>query len=103
MQVNKSNTLCQPKTKLILQVADAFIPSTGAYFFQRSAVTFDFVFQYYSTGVIHRPPEICTAQFLSELEFWRLPQKQVGSCCAEDLPREVSEEKEEEKVMSAST
>uniref|UniRef100_A0A0N5ALN7 BTB domain-containing protein n=1 Tax=Syphacia muris TaxID=451379 RepID=A0A0N5ALN7_9BILA len=81
-----------------VKVADAFISNTGAYFFQRSPVTFDLVFQYYSTGVIHRPPEICTAQFLSEIEFWRLPQKRVGSCCADVLPRETPEEKEEEKV-----
>ncbi|VDN60785.1 unnamed protein product [Dracunculus medinensis] len=84
--------------KARLKVADAYISNEDSYFFQRSASAFDAVFQYYATGVIHRPPEICPAAFLAELEFWRISYKYVGSCCADIVPREKSEEKEEEKV-----
>ncbi|KAK0408271.1 hypothetical protein QR680_003865 [Steinernema hermaphroditum] len=81
-----------------LKVADAYLKHEDAYFFQRSANVFDAVFQYYATGVIHRPPEICPAQFLAELEFWRIPLQHVGSCCADIVPREKTDEKEEERV-----
>ena len=57
------------------------------------------VFQYYATGVIHRPSEVCPASFLSELDFWRISHQHVGSCCADIVPREKQEEKEEEQVM----
>lgn len=80
------------------QVADAYIASEDSYYFQRSPYAFDAIFQYYATGVIHRPPEICPAAFLSELDFWRISHQHVGSCCADILPRDKSEEKEEEKV-----
>ncbi|MCP9264540.1 hypothetical protein DINM_022649 [Dirofilaria immitis] len=53
-----------------LKVADAYIVSEDAYYFQRSPFAFDAIFQYYATGVVHRPPEICPVAFLAELEFW---------------------------------
>uniref|UniRef100_A0AC35FN17 Uncharacterized protein n=1 Tax=Panagrolaimus sp. PS1159 TaxID=55785 RepID=A0AC35FN17_9BILA len=81
-----------------LKVADAYFTDDDSYFFQRSPHTFDCVFQYYATGVIHRPPEICPAAFLSELEFWRIPLTNVGSCCAEIVPKERPAEKEDERV-----
>uniref|UniRef100_A0A914Y9J3 Uncharacterized protein n=1 Tax=Panagrolaimus superbus TaxID=310955 RepID=A0A914Y9J3_9BILA len=81
-----------------LKVADAYFTDDDSYFFQRSPHTFDCVFQYYATGVIHRPPEICPAAFLSELEFWRIPLTNVGSCCAEIVPKERPPEKEDERV-----
>ncbi|KJH43326.1 K+ channel tetramerization domain protein [Dictyocaulus viviparus] len=81
-----------------LKVADAYLPSEDSYFFQRSPVTFEAIFQYYATGVIHRPAEICPAAFLNELDFWRISHKHVGSCCADIVPIKKDEEKEEEKV-----
>ncbi|CAJ0561670.1 unnamed protein product, partial [Mesorhabditis spiculigera] len=81
-----------------LKIADAYMPGDDAYFFQRSPVAFEAIYQYYATGVIHRPSEVCPASFLSELDFWRISHQHVGSCCADIVPREKPEEKEEEKV-----
>jgi hypothetical protein len=80
------------------QVADAYLTDEDAYYFQRSPQAFDAIFQYYSTGVIHKPSEMCPAYFLSELEFWRIPLTNVGSCCSDVVPKPKEEEKEEEKV-----
>uniref|UniRef100_A0A0N4TMX7 Potassium voltage-gated channel subfamily B member 2 n=2 Tax=Brugia TaxID=6278 RepID=A0A0N4TMX7_BRUPA len=81
-----------------LKVADAYIAREDAYYFQRSPYAFDAVFQYYATGVVHRPPEICPAAFLAELEFWGISYRSIGSCCADIVARDRFEEKEEEKV-----
>ncbi|CAJ0950219.1 unnamed protein product, partial [Mesorhabditis belari] len=81
-----------------LKVADAYIASDDAYFFQRSPIAFEAIYQYYATGVVHRPSEVCPASFLSEMDFWRISHQHVGSCCADVVPREKVEEKEEEKV-----
>ncbi|CAI2354590.1 unnamed protein product [Caenorhabditis sp. 36 PRJEB53466] len=81
-----------------LKVADAYIASEDAYYFQRSPTSFEAIFQYYATGVVHRPSEICPASFLSELDFWRISHQHVGSCCADIIPQKREEEKEEEKV-----
>lgn len=79
-------------------MADAYIASADAYYFQRSPYAFDAVFQYYATGVVHRPPELCPAVFLSELDFWGISYRSIASCCADVLVRDRFEEKEEEKV-----
>ncbi|EFO27232.1 voltage-gated potassium channel [Loa loa] len=81
-----------------LKVADAYIASEDAYYFQRSPYAFDAVFQYYATGVVHRPPEICPTAFMSELEFWGISYRSIGSCCADVVARDRFEGKEEEKV-----
>ncbi|CAB3396935.1 unnamed protein product [Caenorhabditis bovis] len=81
-----------------LKVADAYIQSEDAYYFQRSPTSFEAVFQYYATGVVHRPSEVCPASFLGELDFWQISHQFVGSCCADIIPQKREEEKEEEKV-----
>ncbi|VDL63829.1 unnamed protein product [Nippostrongylus brasiliensis] len=81
-----------------LKVADAYLPAEDAYFFHRSPVAFEAIFQYYATGVVHRPSEVCPASFLTELDFWRISHQHVGSCCADVVPQKKEEEKEEEKV-----
>lgn len=46
------------KPSFLIQVADAYIASEDAYYFQRSPTAFEAVFQYYATGVVHRPSEV---------------------------------------------
>ncbi|VDN06566.1 unnamed protein product [Thelazia callipaeda] len=81
--------------KARLMIADAYIASEDAYYFQRSPSAFDPIFQYYATGVIHKPSEVCPAAFLSELEFWQISHQHIGSCCADIIPMERIEEEEE--------
>ncbi|KAI1719914.1 ion transport protein [Ditylenchus destructor] len=80
-----------------LKVADGYLPREDAYFFQRSPLAFDPIFQYYATGVVHRPPEMCPIALAAELEFWRISPQSIGSCCAEDiapLPKLILDEDE---------
>ncbi|KAI6221797.1 Potassium voltage-gated channel subfamily B member 2 [Aphelenchoides fujianensis] len=88
----------QLKHEARIKVADAYLSEENMYYFQRSPQAFEAVFQYYATGVVHRPPEVCPSAFLNELEFWRLPAGCVGSCCSEVVPKERTEEPAEEKI-----
>jgi hypothetical protein len=84
-----------------LKVADAYLDATGEYYLQRSSILFDAVFQFYATGVVHRPPEVCAAAFLAELDFWHIKTACIGSCCAEIVPRKKPEVKNDDKVDDA--
>ncbi|KAI6237151.1 Potassium voltage-gated channel subfamily B member 2 [Aphelenchoides besseyi] len=88
----------QLKHEARLKVADAYLSDENQYFFQRSPQAFEAIYQYYATGVVHRPSECCPSAFLSELEFWRIPSTCVGSCCSEIVPKEKSEEPQEERI-----
>lgn len=91
---------CLKKKWVPLKVADAYISSEDAYYFQRSPCAFDAIFQYYATRVIHRPPELCPAAFMSELEFWGISHQSIGSCCVDVVTRDRLDEREEEKVYN---
>ncbi|CAJ0568933.1 unnamed protein product, partial [Mesorhabditis spiculigera] len=60
-----------------LKIADAYMPGDDAYFFQRSPVAFEAIYQYYATGIIHRPSEIiaeppfCRARLLADIPSTR--------------------------------
>ncbi|PIO76039.1 K+ channel tetramerization domain protein [Teladorsagia circumcincta] len=45
------------------QVADAYVAAEDSYFFQRSPIAFEAIFQYYATGVVHRPSEVDDTTF----------------------------------------
>uniref|UniRef100_A0A915EN19 Uncharacterized protein n=1 Tax=Ditylenchus dipsaci TaxID=166011 RepID=A0A915EN19_9BILA len=51
-----------------LKVSDGYLSREAAYYFQRSPLAFEPVFQYYATGVIHRPAELCAQAMAAELE-----------------------------------
>lgn len=70
-----------------VKVADAYLHASDEYYFQRSPQMFDAIFQFYATGVVHRPPEACVAAFLGELDFWHINTSFIGSCCADIIHR----------------
>ncbi|KAF7634175.1 hypothetical protein Mgra_00006473 [Meloidogyne graminicola] len=87
-----------------IKVADAFLLPERAYYFQRSPLAFEAIFQYYANGVIHKPPELCPSAFSAELEFWRVPTSYIGACCSDSVsPLErLLESSKEEKVDDTS-
>ncbi|KAL7076528.1 hypothetical protein ACQ4LE_004822 [Meloidogyne hapla] len=90
--------------KAKLKVADAFLLHERAYYFQRSPLAFEAVFQYYANGVVHKPPELCPSAFSAELEFWRVPTSYIGACCSDSVsPLErLLESSKEDKVDDTS-
>ena len=64
------------------------------YYFDRNQMLFDFILDYYRTGCLHIPKDMCVSRLRSELEFWDLPQECLAECCKEDIDEmEMKEEK----------
>ena len=51
------------------------------YFFDRNAVIFNEVLNYYRTGQLHCPTHICASQFAEELAFWGINPQNMEPCC----------------------
>ncbi|KAI3388066.1 hypothetical protein SNEBB_002528 [Seison nebaliae] len=51
------------------------------YFFDRHPGVFGQVLNYYRTGKLHYPTDVCGPLFEEELEFWGLDANQVEPCC----------------------
>ncbi|KAF7636617.1 BTB domain-containing protein [Meloidogyne graminicola] len=51
------------------------------YFFDRNSSTFEMILNYYRTGKLHYPTNVCGPLFEEELEFWGLDSNQVEPCC----------------------
>ena len=51
------------------------------FFFDRSAVLFEYILNYYRTGELHFGEHICPSQVRKELEFWQIPETEMDDCC----------------------
>ena len=51
------------------------------YFFDRHPGVFAQILNYYRTGKLHYPTDVCGPLFEEELEFWGLDANQVEPCC----------------------
>ncbi len=58
-----------------------FDPSTGEYFFDRHPGVFNMILNYYRTGKLHAPIDICGPLFEEELAYWGIDEKQRSVCC----------------------
>ena len=51
------------------------------YFFDRHPGVFSQVLNFYRTGKLHCPTDICGPMFEEELNFWGIDEKQMEPCC----------------------
>uniref|UniRef100_A0A1I7VCI6 BTB_2 domain-containing protein n=1 Tax=Loa loa TaxID=7209 RepID=A0A1I7VCI6_LOALO len=73
-----------PHEKRILLV-DAYLENTKEYYFERSALLFNVIYQFYLTGLIHLPENLCLKDLLNELNYWCIaPDKYLAECCCFD-------------------
>ncbi|VDK82360.1 unnamed protein product [Litomosoides sigmodontis] len=56
-------------------------PVLNEYFFDRHPGVFAMILNYYRTGKLHYPTNVCGPLFEDELEFWGLDANQVEPCC----------------------
>jgi len=54
-------------------------PILNEYFYDRHPDVFEQVLNYYRTGKLHYPTDVCSPLFEEELEFWGLDSNQVDS------------------------
>ncbi|XP_023808214.1 potassium voltage-gated channel subfamily C member 2 isoform X1 [Oryzias latipes] len=94
----KSTLKTLPGTRLALLASDSDIDSvldqlqqvpgfieynarTKQYFFDRHPGVFAYVLNYYRTGKLHCPADVCGPLFEEELSFWGIDETDVEPCC----------------------
>ena len=60
-----------------LLFVDGFIDETGEYYMERNVRVADHILDYYVTGLLHKPNDVCSERFKEELDFWKLRHDQV--------------------------
>ena len=72
-----------PTTRLsrLTEALANYDPVLNEYFFDRHPGVFAQVLNYYRTGKLHYPTDVCGPLFEEELEFWGLDSNQVEPCC----------------------
>uniref|UniRef100_A0A3Q0RUD0 BTB domain-containing protein n=1 Tax=Amphilophus citrinellus TaxID=61819 RepID=A0A3Q0RUD0_AMPCI len=74
-----------PGTRLALLASDSDIDSVldqlQQYFFDRHPGVFAYVLNYYRTGKLHCPADVCGPLFEEELSFWGIDETDVEPCC----------------------
>ncbi|KAK2510322.1 hypothetical protein Q9233_017856, partial [Columba guinea] len=53
----------------------------GQFFFDRHPAVFAYVLNYYRTGKLHCPADVCGPLFEEELAFWGIDETDVEACC----------------------
>ncbi|XP_037540141.1 potassium voltage-gated channel subfamily C member 4 isoform X2 [Nematolebias whitei] len=61
--------------------SDAEPPSATEFFFDRHPGIFAYVLNYYRTGKLHCPADVCGPLFEEELAFWGIDETDVEPCC----------------------
>lgn len=72
-----------PATRLsrLTEALANYDPVLNEYFFDRHPGVFAQILNYYRTGKLHYPIDVCGPLFEEELEFWGLDSNQVEPCC----------------------
>ena len=56
-------------------------------FFDRHSGVFVHILNYYRTGKLHTPTDVCGPLFEEELNFWGIDEKQMEPCCWESFTK----------------
>lgn len=56
-------------------------PEKNEYFFDRHPHVFAAILNYYRTGKLHKPSNVCGPLFEEELNFWGIDETQIEACC----------------------
>ncbi|XP_064178174.1 potassium voltage-gated channel subfamily C member 1-like isoform X5 [Anguilla rostrata] len=56
-------------------------PKNDEFFFDRHPSVFSFILNYYRTGKLHCPNDVCGPLFEEELAFWGIDETDVEACC----------------------
>lgn len=71
----------------ILKHCPAYDPVRHEFFFDRNPTCFEAILNYFRTGELHYPANICGPVFEIELKFWGVDEAQMQSCCWEEYAK----------------
>ncbi|CAD5230906.1 unnamed protein product [Bursaphelenchus xylophilus] len=69
-----------------LTECDSYFEQSNEYYFEKSPTIFEYVIDYYITGKLHRPMDVCPIRLRDEFEYWRLPLSSMSACCRLEDP-----------------
>uniref|UniRef100_A0A7E4UYT2 BTB domain-containing protein n=1 Tax=Panagrellus redivivus TaxID=6233 RepID=A0A7E4UYT2_PANRE len=64
-----------------LTECDSYFEHSEEYYFERSPIIFEYIIDFYITGRLHRPMDVCPIRLRYELDFWRIPVTMMSVCC----------------------
>nr|AJP09338.1 ShawR1 [Nematostella vectensis] len=64
----------------------------GEYFFDRHPRIFAEVLNYYRTGKLHCPGDVCSTLFQEELSYWGINDRDMEQCCWAHYKRQINTE-----------
>ncbi|VDK43487.1 unnamed protein product [Anisakis simplex] len=64
------------------QWADWYFEDSEEYFFERVPRYFDPIYDFYATGRLHVPKDLCFDKFMAELRFWAVSKSKMDECCS---------------------
>ncbi|CAJ0930862.1 unnamed protein product, partial [Mesorhabditis belari] len=64
------------------QWADWYFEDTDEYFFERVPRYFDPIYDFFATGKLHVPKDLCFDKFMAELRFWAVSKSKMDDCCS---------------------
>ncbi|KAL6742610.1 hypothetical protein Aduo_015742 [Ancylostoma duodenale] len=70
-----------------LAIVDGCDPITGEYYIERNSRIADHIIDFFATGSLHKPQNMCIEKFKEELAYWRISHEHLSNCCA--FPREA--------------
>lgn len=65
-----------------IHFCDAILYDTHEYYFERTPTLFHIVYQFYLTGLIHQPNNLCPKDLCDELDYWQITaENYMAPCC----------------------
>ena len=63
------------------ELALHFRPESRDHFFDRHPTVFAAILNFYRTGVLHVPQDVCGSTARMELQYWGIDERQMEDCC----------------------